>query len=561
MFASLFRPIFRADTYRSLLFLAAAVPVAAVALGFLIAGWTSAAVLAITPLVIPILIGFRGAIGLLARADAALGRSLLDADTHPEISSGGSGFWGRGKAVIVDPAFWKRQVYLALRMTVGFAVAVGEFALIAAAFGAIAFPAWYRWSDLHFGSWQVDTFARSWVLVPMGLVGIVVAAHLARALGAASAWTLRGLLAETPDKPSSAESLRQARRRALSIHAGFVAGLFLTCVIAWAASDGGYFWPEWVVLPLALFLAVHAWIEYVADHPWLGWNAMRRNLSIHAGVVVALLAFLTLIWAVTSRGYFWPGWVALPLVSALGVHALVTRSMRRNRLAKRVETLETTRAGAVDAQDAELRRIERDIHDGAQARLVALGMRLGMAEQKFESDPEEAQRLVVEVREGVAEALGDLRDLARGIYPPVLADRGLEPALESLAERSAIPVSVTVQLDKDLPQPVETAAYFVAAEALANAAKHSHATKVDIDVSRHNGTVSVQVTDDGRGGANAGGSGLTGLRRRVEALDGSLVVPARKEGRRPFAWSCRAHRDRRGPGVAARRPRAAPARQ
>jgi len=170
------------------------------------------------------------------------------------------------------------------------------------------------------------------------------------------------------------------------------------------------------------------------------------------------------------------------------------------------------------------------IHDGAQARLVALGMRLGMAEQKFESDPEEAQRLVVEAREGVAEALGDLRDLARGIYPPVLADRGLEPALESLAERSAIPVSVSVELDKGLPQPVETAAYFVAAEALANAAKHSHATKVDIDVSRQNGTLRVQVTDDGRGGADADGSGLTGLRQRVEALDGSLVVASPEGG-------------------------------
>jgi signal transduction histidine kinase len=523
-FATPFRPIFQADTYRSLLFLAAAVPIAALALGVLIAGWTGAGVLVITPLVIPILVGFRGAIGLLARVDAEMGRSLLDADTRPAISSGGRGFWGRGKAVIIDPAFWKQQVYLVLRMTVGFAFAVGEFTLIAAAFGALAFPAYYRWSDLHFGSWQVDTLPRSLALVPMGLAGLVVAGHLARALGAASAWLIRGLLRQELDKPSSLEAIRRARRRALSIHAGLVAGLFLTTVIAWAASGGGYFWPEWVLLPLALFLAIHAWIEYVVEHPWLGWRAMRRSLSIHAGVVVALIAFLTVIWAVTSRGYYWPAWVALPLAAALGVHALVVRAMRRDRLEQRVETLKTTRAGALNAQDAELRRIERDIHDGAQSRLVALGMSLGMAEQKFSTDPEGAQRLVIEARAGVAEALGELRDLARGIYPPVLADRGLEAALDSLADRSAIPVTVTVDVGDGLPRPVETAAYFVAAEAMANAGKHSQATHVEIDVARRDNTLELEITDDGRGGANANGGGLVGLRRRVEALDGSLSV-------------------------------------
>jgi signal transduction histidine kinase len=523
-FADLFRPIFRADTYRALLFLAAAVPIAALALGVLLAGWIGAGVLVITPLVIPILVGFRGAIGLLARADAAMGRSFLHAETRPSISSGGRGFWGRGKAVIVDPAFWKQQVYLALRMTVGFAVAVGEFTLFAAALAAIAYPAYYRWSDMHFGSWQVDTLPRSLVLIPMGIVGLVVAAHLARGLGAASAWLIRRLLTEELPVPSSAEESRRTRRRALRIHAGLVVGLAVTTVIAWAGSAGGYFWPEWILLPLALFLAIHTWVEYVAEHPWLGWNAMRRGLSIHSGVVVALIVFLTLVWAVTSRGYYWPAWVALTLVSALGVHAVVARASRRDRLERRVETLETTRAGAVDAQDAELRRIERDIHDGAQARLVALGMSLGMAEQKFGTDPEGAQRLVVEARAGVAEALGELRDLARGIYPPVLADRGLEAALDSLADRSAIPVNVVVSIDEDVPRPVETAAYFVAAEALANAGKHSRATRVAIDVTGHDGTLEVEIRDDGRGGANTNGGGLVGLRRRVEALDGALSV-------------------------------------
>jgi signal transduction histidine kinase len=142
------------------------------------------------------------------------------------------------------------------------------------------------------------------------------------------------------------------------------------------------------------------------------------------------------------------------------------RSQKRDRLTRRVETLETTRAGAVEEQDAELRRIERDLHDGAQARLVALGLSLGMAEQKLGSDPEEAQKLVAEARTGVAEAIRELRDLSCGIYPPVLADRGIGAALETLADRSPLPTTVSLDLDERPPAAVETAAYFAAAEAL-----------------------------------------------------------------------------------------------
>jgi signal transduction histidine kinase len=189
-----------------------------------------------------------------------------------------------------------------------------------------------------------------------------------------------------------------------------------------------------------------------------------------------------------------------------------------------VETLETTRAGAVAAQDDELRRIERDLHDGAQARLVALGMSLGMAEQKFQSDPAAAQQLLAEARAGIAEALRELRDLARGVYPPVLADRGLEAALASLADRSVLSTTVVVSLADRPARQVEAAAYFVAAEALANAAKHSGADRVTIAVRRHGDAIGIEVTDDGSGGADASGSGLTGLRRRVEALDGTFAV-------------------------------------
>jgi hypothetical protein len=136
------RPLYQRQTYRDLLFLVAAIPVAVLALGAIIAGWTSIVVLAITPLVVPVLLGYRGVVGLLARGDAALARSLLGADSGPPIASSGRGFWGRAKAVFLDPNFWRLQGYLLLRMTLGFALAVGELSLIAGALGWITMPIW-----------------------------------------------------------------------------------------------------------------------------------------------------------------------------------------------------------------------------------------------------------------------------------------------------------------------------------------------------------------------------------------------------------------------------------
>src|SRR5262249_6025693 len=150
-------------------------------------------------------------------------------------------------------------------------------------------------------------------------------------------------------------------------------------------------------------------------------------------------------------------------------------------LNERIEVLTATRAGAVDAEGEKLRRIERDLHDGAQARLVALGMSLGMAEQKLqEADTGQARELLAEARIGAEQALVELRDLARGIHPPVLADRGLEAAVRSLADLSPLQVSVDVQVPVRPDAAVESAAYFLAAEGLANAAKHAHATHVEI---------------------------------------------------------------------------------
>jgi signal transduction histidine kinase len=508
---------------RALLFLAAALPIGAATLALMIAGWTATAVLSVTPLVVPVLMGFRRATGLLAAADAAFARSLLGVEARPNTASGGTGYWRRGWAVLADSGFWRQQVYLVLRMTLGFALAVAEFTLLAASLGSIAYPAYYRWSDLHLRSWRVDTLPRSLVLVPIGIVGLAVAILLARLFAGVFGRLARLLLNSEPEHPR-APLARAARRRALVANASASAGIGIVLALVWALTGRGYVWPEWALLPLALVLTIHGWIELVEERAVL---RRARGLAIHAGVAAALVVFLVLTWALTTRGYFWPVWPALGFALTLGIHWAAARSTR---LSRRVGVLEHTRAGAVDAQETELRRIERDLHDGAQARLVALGMSLGLAEQKLASDPASAQQLVAEARLGVGEALRELRDLARGIHPPVLSDRGLGAALESLADHSAIPVIVSARLDERLPDAIETAAYFVAAEALANAAKHSGASRIEIDARHEAQRLQITVSDDGTGGADAQGSGLTGLRRRVEALDGTLAVSSPEGG-------------------------------
>jgi len=203
---------------------------------------------------------------------------------------------------------------------------------------------------------------------------------------------------------------------------------------------------------------------------------------------------------------------------------------REAALQARVGELAATRAGAVDAAAAELQRIERDLHDGAQARLVALAMDLGMAEERFARDPEGARELVGEAREEAKRALAELRDLARGIRPSLLAERGLGPALTALAARSPIPASVDLDVPRGLPDAIENTAWFVVSEALANAGKHSGAARVVVNVGRVEDHLVVEVSDDGVGGASAAGDGLTGLRKRVEALDGTLAVSSPRGG-------------------------------
>ncbi|SCG46645.1 sensor histidine kinase [Micromonospora humi] len=194
-------------------------------------------------------------------------------------------------------------------------------------------------------------------------------------------------------------------------------------------------------------------------------------------------------------------------------------------LALRVRQLTVTRAEAVDAQAAELRRIERDLHDGAQARLVALSMSIGLAEQLVRDDPEAVRRLLAEARETSGQALAELRGLVRGIHPPVLAERGLPGAVRALALAVPLPVEVTVDLPGRPAAPVESAVYFAVAEALANVGKHSGATRAWVELRHAAGRLTAVVGDDGRGGAApSAGGGLAGTGRRLAAFDGTMAV-------------------------------------
>jgi signal transduction histidine kinase len=222
-----------------------------------------------------------------------------------------------------------------------------------------------------------------------------------------------------------------------------------------------------------------------------------------------LLFFLT---KPALRGYTWlQHWLLSPAETV--------------RLSARINELTRSRDDAVDTQAAEIRRIERDLHDGAQARLVSLGMSLGLAEQLLAADPDAAQQLLAEAKESTGVALSELRELVRGIHPPILADRGLAGAAEALVLNCAIPVELSVNLPGRVPAPVESAMYFALTEVLTNMAKHSNATNAWIRISHENGRLGVMVGDNGRGGASMPeGGGLAGVARRLAGFDGIVMV-------------------------------------
>ncbi|BCJ75009.1 hypothetical protein CS0771_45530 [Catellatospora sp. IY07-71] len=220
------------------------------------------------------------------------------------------------------------------------------------------------------------------------------------------------------------------------------------------------------------------------------------------------------------------GWwfVTVPMVRArLRTDQAILGHSRSEQLRRRVDQVVESRTATVDHNAAELRRIERDLHDGAQARIAAAGMNVGLAEKLVYTDPDSAVELLREARQTTVSALEDLRTLVRGIHPPVLADRGLAWGVEALAIPIPIPVTVALRLPR-LAAPVESAAYFAVAECLANVAKHARASRAWV-VGEHDGeTLRLTVGDDGRGGADPRGGGLAGVARRLAAFDGTMSV-------------------------------------
>jgi signal transduction histidine kinase len=252
-------------------------------------------------------------------------------------------------------------------------------------------------------------------------------------------------------------------------------------------------------------------------------------------------------------GIFWPiesaaeGWLSVPqglffLAVGLAVAPwlrwvdarfakLFLAPTKAAELRLRVTQLTVTRADTVDAQAAELRRIERDLHDGAQARLVSLGMTIGLAEELVERDPAAARKLLAEAREASGTALVELRHLVRGIHPPVLAERGLDGAVRALALSLPVPTTVTTDVPGRPETPVESAAYFAIAEALTNVVRHSGAHNAWIEFHHDHDTLFMTVGDDGSGGADpTAGTGLHGIERRLAAFDGTMTLSSPRGG-------------------------------
>ncbi len=293
---------------------------------------------------------------------------------------------------------------------------------------------------------------------------------------------------------------------------GFVTGLvaFVVTLVWWAAVLNGltyWFWSR--------FLPQDGNDESLAHLIGLGDS---RAADVFLQSAIGVVALLTL-----------PFVVRLVALTHSGLARMLLSS--RAELQHEVTRIQGSRDAAREAEAGALRRLERDIHDGPQQRLVRLSMDLGRARKQLEKDPEQARETLDAALMQARATVDELRSLSRGIAPPVLVDRGLRAALEELAARSPIPVEVYADLPADLPPHVETAAYFVVSEALTNVAKHSGARSVSVAVSEADGSLMVEVADDGIGGAHPGkGQGLAGLEQRVRGVDGTLVVSSPEGG-------------------------------
>jgi len=467
--------------------------------------------------------------------------------------------------LIGEATTWRDFAWTGLSGVIGMTLSSIALTLWGLVLGLVTLPAWY-WAlpdGAELGILNIDTLALAFVATAAGIALVPLVGRMVRGLTVVELAWMRWLLSPRPPAAGDARSPADAAAvpfatgdaqapagtadaaaapfaafdagsapqdapplaLPLSLHVAFSLLIGIVMAVLWAATGGGYFWPIWIWQALALSVALDVVIlRAQARRP-----GSERWLWLHGELSLTVAAYLVGIWALSGFGIFWPFFPALGLAILWAVHALIVfrdrlpLRAREQALVERVDVLTRTRQGALNIQAAELRRIERDLHDGAQARLVALTMQLGRAEERVADQPEVAA-LLRRAREDAGLAIAELRDLARGIAPPILADRGLAAAIEALGRRSAIPVTVDAAPDQRPLPVVETAAYFVVAEALTNVAKHAGGAAARVSAQRVGDDLVVTIADDGPGGADRDGGGLSGLRARVEALDGTLTV-------------------------------------
>ena len=402
---------------------------------------------------------------------------------------------GNPLRALVSPQLWLASLHLATDVLVGavtFSVAVTLLSLTCSLMFAffLGIPVWILtvWAAAGLSSFErarfafflgVDIPAPPWPLKPPDVSWLRYAGQLART---GTAW-------------------RQLAYQLFLLPIGTL-NIVLVC-FAWT-------------LPLFLLSLPFWYDKLAAHHANLGvitvTNAGTAAAAAGIGVAVLLLVTPQLIRGLTAMDV------------ALGRGLLGRWSTEE--LTERVGELEVTRRRAVDAAEAERRRIERDLHDGAQQRLTSLAMTLGRVQVKMRDSEDTAVRdLIDDAHRDAKEAIVELRDLTRGLHPPVLTDRGLDAALSALAARAPLPVAVSAEVGERPSRTIEAIAYFVVAEALTNIAKHAQATCASVVVRRLNSRLRIDVTDDGRGGATAAeGGGLAGLGDRVRAVDGRLTI-------------------------------------
>ncbi|MFF2955477.1 histidine kinase [Kitasatospora sp. NPDC057965] len=375
-------------------------------------------------------------------------------------------------------------------------------------------PPWSAavWRDTRFLAAGIPLALPAWMLVVTPKVQLI-------ALGV----ILLSIRPLTTAQRGRLRALRGVEIPPLLRHAGMPAGLLTRLRTAVSWRQVGYHLVVGPLVALAGTTVVYGWGAALAASTVFGWAwLMPAGSPVHGqwaklDVTLTVVGLLLLVVLPAAAGLL--AW----LDEAIAVRMLGPG--RTAELEHRIEEVVESRAGLVDAVDAERRRIERDLHDGTQQRLTSLAMNLGLARRTLKDVPPEAMQVIVEAHQEAQAAIDELRDLVRGLHPAVLEDRGLDAALSGIAARAPLPVRLDVELAERIAPTVEAVAYFTVSEALTNVAKHARATRADVSVRTAGGRLRLVVSDDGVGGADSSrGTGLTGLRQRTASVDGSLSV-------------------------------------